>query len=177
MVAKVAKNSQAQTSESPKKIAQQDLNQFCEGGDLKKLFQKAIAHYKKVFDDVEELKPMVGPAYEIELKDEPINSLHLKVARKTPFGPIDGAKPELDRLMAKGVLCWLKEGEATEWLSGASFVVKPRGGLRLVTDLVPLNRDVKRPTLQFAPVQDIFNSLGADANFLPHWIAKAAIGK
>ena len=64
-----------------------------------------------------------------------------------------------------GVLRWLKEGEVTKWLSGASFVVKPWVGLWLVTDLVHLNQVVKVPTQPFAAVQDILNSLGADAKF------------
>ena len=102
--------------------------------------------YRHVFDDSVELKPMIGPQYEIELKDEPIKPLHLTVPRKTPFALRDGAKAERDSLVAKGVLRKLKEGEITEWLSGASFVVKPSGGMRLVTDLVHLNRAVKRPT-------------------------------
>ena len=61
-------------------------------------------HYKKVFDDAEELKPVVGPAYEIELKGEPIKALHLNAARKTPFALRDGTKAKLDRLVAKCVL-------------------------------------------------------------------------
>ena len=67
--------------------------------------------------------------------------------------------------MAKGVLRKLEEGEITEWLSGASFVVKPSGGMRLVTDLVHLNRAVKRPTHPFAPVNDILSSLDSKAKF------------
>ena len=47
---------------------------------------------------------MVGPAYEIEMKDEPIKPLQLNVARKTPFALRYGAKAKLDRLVAKGVL-------------------------------------------------------------------------
>ena len=67
--------------------------------------------------------------------------------------------------MAKGVLRKLEEGEITKWLSGASFVVKPSGGMRLVTDLVHLNRAVKRPTHPLAPVNDILSSLDARAKF------------
>ena len=77
----------------------------------------------------------------------------------------DGAKAELDNLVAKGVLRKLEEGEITKWLSGASFVVKPSGGMRLVTDLVHLNRAVKRPTHPFAPVNDILSSLDSKAKF------------
>ena len=67
--------------------------------------------------------------------------------------------------MAKGVLRWLKEGEVTKWLSGASFVVKPWGGQWFVTNLVHLKQAVKRHTHQFAKEQDILDSLGADAKF------------
>ena len=72
-----------------------------------------VEHYKDVFDDSVELKPMIGPEYEIEMKDEPIKPLHLNVPRKTPFALRDGAKAELDNLVTKGVLRKLEEGEIT----------------------------------------------------------------
>ena len=76
-----------------------------------------VEHYKDVFDDSVELKPMIGPKYEIEMTDEPIKQLHLNVPRKPPFALRDRAKAELDNLVAKGVLRKLEEGEITEWLS------------------------------------------------------------
>ena len=102
---------------------------------------------------------MIGPAYEIEMKNEPIKPLHINVARKTPFVLRDGAKAELLRLVDKGILCWLDEGKVTEWMSDASIVVKPSRGLRLVTDLVHLKRGVQRPTHPFQPGNDILISI------------------
>ena len=150
---------------SSKKRMEDILGDFDESFDLEELFQTAVDHYKEVFDDSVELKPMIGPAMKIEMKDEPIKPLHLNVPRKTPFALRDGAKAELDSLVAKGILRKLTEGEVTEWLSGASFVVKPSGGMRLVTDLVRLNQSVKRPTHPFAPVNDILSSLDPKAQF------------
>ena len=63
-----------------------------------------MAYCKKVFDDSEEIKPLVCPAYEIELKDEPIKPLNLNVARKSSFGLRDGAKAELERVVANSIL-------------------------------------------------------------------------
>ena len=47
---------------------------------------------KDMFDDFFELKPMIGPKYEIKMKDETIKPQHLNVPRKTPFALRDGAK-------------------------------------------------------------------------------------
>ena len=47
----------------------------------------------------------------------------------------------------------------------ASFVVKPSGGLRLVTDMVQLNKVVQQPTHPFSPVQDILIYIEAGAKY------------
>ena len=58
------------------------IDDFNESYDLDELFQTVVDHYQDVFDDSIELKPMIGPAYEIEMKDEPIKPLHINVPRK-----------------------------------------------------------------------------------------------
>ena len=126
---------------------------------MKSFFRHWFSYiYAKVFDDSEELKPMMGLAYANEMKNEPIKALHLNVPCKTPYTLREEAKAELDRLVVKGILRWLKEGDVTEWLSGASFMIKPSRGMRLVTYLVHLNRAVGRPTQSFALVNDILSS-------------------
>ena len=82
-----------------------------------------------------------------------------------PFALRDTSKAELDNLEAKGILRKLRDCEITEWLSGASFVVEPSRGMRLVTNLVQLNKVVKRLTHLFDPVGDIFNLLDSRAKF------------
>ena len=53
---------------------------------------------------------MTQKKYEIEIKkDASIKPLHLNVARKTPFWLQDGVKAELQRLIDKEILRWLKE--------------------------------------------------------------------
>ena len=63
-----------------------------------------------------------------------------------PIALKDAPKAELDQLVVKGVLSWLKEGKITELLSsGASFLIKPWGRMLLINDLVHLKRAIKRP--------------------------------
>ena len=56
--------------ESPKNCFEDVLGKFYELYGLEELFQTMVDQYKDVFDDSVELKPMIGPKYEIELKDE-----------------------------------------------------------------------------------------------------------
>ena len=86
------------------KIQEDVLGKFDESYGLKELFQTMVDQYKIVFDDSVELKPMISPEYQIELRDEPIKPLHLNILRKTPIALRDGAKAELDNLVAKRVL-------------------------------------------------------------------------
>ena len=72
-------------SESPENCLEDVLGQFDELYGLDELFQTMVDLYKDAFNDSVELKPMIGPKYEIELKDEPIKPLHLSVPCKTPF--------------------------------------------------------------------------------------------
>ena len=94
-----------------------------------------------------------------------ITSLHLNGPHKMPFALRDASKVELDNLEAKGILRKLRDCGITEWLSGASFVVELSRGMRLVTNLVQLNKVVKRLAHPFAPVGDMLNSLDSRARF------------
>ena len=105
-----ATDRQGDKPESPKKLAMLKLERMDEEGPLQEIFDKLVGLYNHVFDDLEELKPMIGPAYEIEMKKEPIKPLHLNVACKTPFAFRDGAKQELQRLVDQGILRWFEEG-------------------------------------------------------------------
>ena len=71
--------------ESLKNCLEDVLGKFDGSYGLEELFQTMVDQYKDVFDGSVELNPMIGPKYEIELKDELIRLLHLNVPRKTPF--------------------------------------------------------------------------------------------
>ena len=46
-----------------------------------------------------------------------------------------------------------------------SFVAKPDGGMRLVADMVHLNKHVKRPIHPFMSAKDIMNQIEWDAKY------------
>ena len=59
-------------AKSRKRFAKLELERFKEDDLLEEVFRKVVDLYGQVFDDLEELKPMLGPAYEIEMKNVPI---------------------------------------------------------------------------------------------------------
>ena len=71
----------------------------------------------------------------------------------------------MDRLVPKGILRWLNEGDITDWLSGTSFVIKLSRGMRLVTNLVDLNRTVQHPIHPFAPFNEILCLIDPEAKY------------
>ena len=71
---------------SPKKLADLTLKQFKETDDFKEIFQMLVEHYQEVFDNSEEVKPMIRPQYKIEMSDDiQIKPLHLYVPRCTTY--------------------------------------------------------------------------------------------
>ena len=54
-----------------------------------------------------------------------------------------------------------------------SFVAKPDGGMRLVADLVHLNKFVKIPVHPFMSAKDIINQIESDANYFATLDAKS----
>ena len=113
----VAYEGQGANTTSPKKLAKLELERFNKDSPLEEVFSKLEELYSQVFDDSKELKPMIDPAYEMEMKNEPIKPFYLNVAHKMPFALREGARAELQRLIDKGILHWLEEGEVTDWLS------------------------------------------------------------
>ena len=73
--------------------------------------------------------------------------------RKTPYSYKGASKAKLDKLVSLGIL-ELVEG-SSDWISSMSFVPKPDGDVRLVADLVLLNKYVKRPIHPFQCPKDI----------------------
>ena len=91
------------------------------------------------------------------LENVSIRPIPVNTPRKTAYPHQKAAKAELDRLVCLGVLQKVEGG--SEWISPMSFVAKPDGGMRLVADLVHLNKFVKRPIHPFMSAKDIINQI------------------
>ena len=128
--------------------------------EVKKLKKK----YETVFNTEGGLKPMLCNPYKIELKDNiPIKPIHVNVPRRTPYA-FQGA------LVREGVLEYV-EG-SSEWVSPSRFVPKPDGDVRMVPDLVHLNKFVKRPIHPFKPPKDIIALVDPHAKYFATFDAK-----
>ena len=128
-----------------------------------------------MFDDEGELKPMIGDPYKIEMRDDiPIKPIHVNVPRRTPYAFQEASKKKIETLVREGVLEYV-EG-SSEWVSPCSFVPKPDGDVRMVADLVHLNKFVKRPIHPFKAPKDILAFIDPHAKYFATFDAKLAGG-
>ena len=112
-----------------------------------------IREHSSVFETEEKLKTMKGVPMKIKMKDGPIKPLDVNTPRKTPYAYQDKAKAKLDYLVKLGIL--ENMDGVSEWCSPMSFVPKPDGDVRVVADLVHLNKFVERPVQPFPTPRDI----------------------
>ena len=90
----------------------------------------------------------------LELKDNvKIKPTHIYTPRKTVYALQGSAEETLHELERLGVTRRVKEPK--DWVSPCQFVPKKNGGARLVTDLVGLNKFVKRRVHPFTPAKDL----------------------
>ena len=78
------------------------------------------------------------------------------------------SKAKLDTLVSLKLV----EG-SSDWISPMSFVPKPDGDVRLVTDLVHLNKYVKRPIHLFQCPKDILAQIDPKAKYFAVFDAKS----
>ena len=105
--------------------------------DPKAEIEKTMAKFPTVLEepspDGRKLKPMKGGQMTIHMKKGEIKPTHIYTARICPYAFEEYAKDELDKSENMGII--QKVEGATQWCSSCSFVTKPGGGCRLVTDL------------------------------------------
>ena len=77
----------------------------------------------------------------------------------------------MDKLVSLGIL-ELVEG-SSDWISPMSFVPKPYGDVRLVADLVHLNKYVKRPIHPFQCLKDILAQIDQKTKYFAVFDAKS----
>ena len=115
---------------------------------------------------------MNGEPMKIELVDNgQIKPIHINTPRRTAYAYQNAAKAELDKLEGLGII--EKVQGSSEWISPMSFAPKPDGSVRLVADLVHLNRYVKRPYHPFQSPKDILAQIDANAKFFACFDAKS----
>ena len=146
----------------PNPIKTEDvIRAACAKMDPRTAIENTMKKFPTVFDEPSleggKLKPMKGGPMTIHLKKGEIKPTHIYTARKCPYAFEDYAKEELDKSENMGII--EKVEGATEWCSPCSFVTKPGGGCRLVTDLKGLNDYVERPTHPFPVAKDIINTI------------------
>ena len=118
------------------------------------MIQKLKKKYRAVFVVGKELKPMKGRPAILELKDDvKIKPTHIHTPSKTVYALQGSAGETLHKLERLGVTRRVKE--PTDWVYPCQFVPKKNGGAQLVTDLVGLNKFVKRRVHPFMPAKDL----------------------
>ena len=129
--------------------------------DPKAEIEKTMAEFPTVFEepslDGGKLKPMKGGSMTIHMKKGKIKPTHIYMARKCPYVFEEYAKDELDKSENMGII--QKVEGAIQCCSPCSFVTKPGGGCRLVTDIKGLNDYVERPTHPFPAAKDVINTI------------------
>jgi len=113
---------------------------------------EAKAHFMKEFNDVlvdkaallsTPLKPMVGSPMRIHLKDGAV-PFAIHTPRQIPLAFKDQVKEELESMVSQGIIRPAGD-EPSEWCHPLVAVAKPKGGVRITTDLSKLNTQVVRP--------------------------------
>ena len=129
--------------------------------------------YQEVFktNDLDQLKKMKGEAMKIEFVDGPFEPLHINTPRKTPYSYQGASKAKLEKLVCLGILELVKG--SSDWISPMSFVPKPYGDVRLVADLVHLNKYVKRPIHPFQCLKDILAQIDQKTKYFAVFDAKS----
>jgi transposase InsO family protein len=121
--------------------------------------QALMQEYRDVFAEEEVLEPMQGPKMHIQLK-KGARPTALSTARSIPFAWREEVKTQLEQMVAQGIIAPLAGDEPSPWLHPLVVVAKPKGGVRICTDLQSLNRQVERtPNPSMSP-QDAVSNLG-----------------
>ena len=107
-------------------------------------------------------------------EDIPIKLIHVNVLRCTQYAFQGASKKKIEALVHKGMFEYVEE--SSEWVSPSSFVPKPDGDVRMVANLVHLNKFVKRPIHPFKPPKDIIALVDPDAKYFATFDAKLAGG-
>ena len=119
--------------------------------DVKALSKDVLSEYYDVFTGLGYIRK-----YKIEVQKVAV--LKQDVPRTVPIPLRDDLKKTLDEMEEKGHLA--KVHEPTDWVSGAVYVKKRNGKLRVCLDPRELNKYVNVPKLCLPTIDDVTSRLG-----------------
>ena len=121
-----------------------------------------MAEFDVVFDQDDELRQMVGPDMEIQIRDDAV-PFYVNGARPIAFGDRVEVKNKLDELVKKKVI--VPVSEPSEWAAPLVVIRGPGGKLRICVDHTRLNKFVKRPTHPTRTPRDAVAEINSECRF------------
>lgn len=121
-----------------------------------------MAEFDVVFDQDDELRQMVGPDMEIQIRDDAV-PFYVNGAHPIAFGDRVEAKNKLDELVKKKVIVHVSE--PSEWAAPLVVIRGPGGKLQICVDHTRLNKFVKRPTHPTRTPRDAVAEIDSECRF------------
>ena len=136
---------------------------------LKAEIQKLIVKYQDSVFSKGYLKPMKGPPMKIQFRNNPtMKPFRATTCRAIAAHLAPGYEIAVDKMITKGIIEKVPDGEISEWCFRASVVPKSSGDpndVRIVVDCSPMNPDLVRPVHTFPSPQEMIRLIKKGSRF------------
>ena len=130
--------------------------------ELEKIFSKIKSDYSDVLSDELGERRMNVPPVKLELIEGATPYRCLR-PRTVPLHKKPECIKTKDKLGKSSII--RRHDKYTEWCSPSSFVTKPDGSERLITDFTQLNRWLKRPVVPFPSPEEVIQRIPPKAKY------------